>query len=294
MSAVSATDAPADAAVLTHLVLTKFCLPVPFSSRPGLHADEAWLAGRWSLFERFCLPSVLGRTEAPLHWLLLCWDGSPASLRERMAQLHSAHPQIVPVYLPGQHDPIDVITAGQQAGVTLGRWLLTTRLDSDDAVGRTYLARVQTAAVRLITESTPPARAVINAPVGYQLDDGGALLQLDPANPFLSLLEDRTASEPRTVFAVPHTDLHALADRSVQLFGAGAAWLQVVHGGNAENQLTGVRLGRRRLSGFAVPLEPATGPHRGGLRAAGRQLRQLVGRRGSWLASLRSLARRRW
>ena len=107
--------------------------------------------------------------------------------------------------------------------------LVTTRLDSDDALSANYLAQV--------LEAAAGWRGFINAPRGYRLCEGNVVRCVDRAGPFLSFVEELCGRSPQTVFQVRH-DRAEQRGPVLQLKGR-PNWLQVLHGGNLANRFCG-------------------------------------------------------
>jgi hypothetical protein len=60
-----------------HVLLTRF--NARFAAKwTELCLDPAWLGHRFSLFERFCYPSVQAQTSTGFTWLVFFHEGTPA------------------------------------------------------------------------------------------------------------------------------------------------------------------------------------------------------------------------
>jgi len=186
--------------------------------------DEAWLDDRFRLFETFCLPSVRAQTARDFHWLVFFDAQTPERFRERALGLARG----------GCFEPCFVEEGGApewqavRALLPPGcEWVLTTRLDNDDALHTGFVAAVQAA--------FQPRPELLNLPLGYVLDSRRRRLYTtrQPASPFLSRCEP--AADPRTVLQAGAHDSLVAAPRQLE---AGPLWLQVVHGRNAANRVT--------------------------------------------------------
>ena len=111
------------------------------------------------------------------------------------------------------------------------RWVITSRLDNDDALGRHFYERLDRA-TRLND------RTAINFLWGLQSTPWGLLRCRQVSNPFISLIEDRDARPLSTVRARPHTSMSS--DLPTIQIGGQPAWLQVVHGRNLGNTPAGL------------------------------------------------------
>jgi Putative rhamnosyl transferase len=237
---------------LNHLLLTRFNLPINYARRPGQHGDRAWLEHRWALFQEYCIPSVLGQTNHDFIWIIFCWDGTPEWYRARLDGLTKSDVRVEVAYLStstsGEHLP----RLATQRGFDLGPYLLTTRLDNDDAIATSYMETVRYAAQRERRRGSELPR-VLNTPVGYQLSRGKPYLRVDTKGPFVSMLERaETGRDLSTILAVSHRELaHVFSSRQVWTL---PSWLQVLHGENLANELLGLRVpAARALWRFPVP-----------------------------------------
>ena len=55
--------------VIDHVFLTRFNLPSG-GTEARIRARETWLAERWTLFERYCAPSVAAQTSDRFRWII--------------------------------------------------------------------------------------------------------------------------------------------------------------------------------------------------------------------------------
>lgn len=104
--------------------------------------DPAWLRDRFVLFERFCLPSVRAQSCQDFTWLVFFDTETPEPFRHRINEYAKELPVFVPVFVP--KFSVDVLTEALGDRQYLAReYLVTSRLDNDDALAANYMARVQ-------------------------------------------------------------------------------------------------------------------------------------------------------
>lgn len=211
-----------------HFVITRFGVRWREEDPPP---DEAWLRYRLGLFEAVCLPSVLSQTGAVFRWLLLLDAGCRAPwLEDALAELGAGTAFEVVWMEQVFWSGIDTVVTGRASAPHV----ITTRLDSDDAIARDYLSRVQ-------ATFAGQSRLYVNFQRGLQFERDGALYSyLHPANAFLSFIERRTPGVPvRTVFSsIAHPDAAKYGD--VLQVSAPPCWVVVVHGGNLVNEINPV------------------------------------------------------
>jgi hypothetical protein len=216
-----------------HFVVTRFGVRLPDLPPP----TSAWLARRLELFERFTVPSVSAQTCSIFTWLVFCDAPAADWLGESFGRI-GVRAEVIPV-----EGVFDSGTVSSSVAQRRRHAVLTTRLDSDDAVGKDF--------VRLLHENaSPDVFEALNFTHGFQV--AGRLLyrRSDPSNAFISLTEPITTRSPRTVFAVEHQQwLGAVKMRQI---ASVPLWLQVVHEGNLANTARGIMTG-------SVALEPQFG-----------------------------------
>lgn len=231
-----------------HLLLTRFNVPhyrYRHDKRATPVRTEAWLAHRWRLFERFCLPSIRGQEAVDFTWLIFFSDETPAPYRERIAA-HAAAGYFRPLYVA---DFEAALTEARRQVQPTTRWLVTTRLDNDDALHRRALATIQTA-------FRGQALEFLNLLNGCILRGHRVFRATMPENPFCSLIERRTAEGFRTTWFERHDRISAAAPvRNVET--AVPCWLQVVHERNLVNNWgdgfwDGCQPGRNLLKRFLM------------------------------------------
>ncbi len=211
----------------THVLLTRFNLPSR-GHESLVRARDNWLRDRVALFERHCLPSVLGQTRRDFSWLVYLDPASPDWLLE-WVRGHERRGSFTPLFreeVPRTDLLADVrAVAGDRPGD-----LLTTNLDNDDGLARDFVARVQDAAV-------PVGRAAVYVGDGLIVRGQRLYRRFDRHNAFCSVRE--TWQEPVTCWSDWHV---GLADHMPAVVLRGApGWLQVVHDANVSNRVRGRR-----------------------------------------------------
>lgn len=142
---------------------------------------------------------------------------------------------------PGGRTPVehvrDDVLFGDQA-------VLTTRLDSDDAISIYYVDAIQAHAEKFIFGCQ--TTLLLNFPRGYQLDaeTGRILFDWMPRSSFHTLFE-RPSTEIATVLSGNHSKFHE--QHHTEHDDSIPAWLMVIHGDNVLNKL------RQYYTGEAAP-----------------------------------------
>ena len=236
---------------LEHFILTRFNLEkadwkTDKNSREVLNAE--WLENRIKLFKQFCLPSVIGQSNKNFKWLIYFQSNPGEEVKDLIEELKD-YPFIQPVFFDGFKDfqlkSAKRILKMLQADTT---WVLTTRLDNDDALNRFFVKNLQNA-VNDINQNS-----LLYFPKGLFLDlkepkKLGALRY--PYNQFLSLLErvDQQQKKIQTVLDRAHDDWK---DFPVKELDHQDAWLQIVHEENMVNTFKGYPVYSNRLKNFRI------------------------------------------
>ncbi|GAA5083489.1 hypothetical protein GCM10025760_00170 [Microbacterium yannicii] len=212
------------APAIDHVLLTRFNLPSG-GSEARIRASETWLANRWSLFERYCAPSVAAQTTSP-EWIIYFDPESPEWLRAAIAPYVESG-LFTPMYraeVSREELLLDVCTVASGHG----RMLVTTNLDNDDGLAADFAERVQ----RAVDFADRRAVFLVN---GIIKSNAGVYRRRDPDNAFCSV------AEPWDDPVMCWSDWHLMLRRNMPVVEVGGSpgWLQVVHGENVSNRVRG-------------------------------------------------------
>lgn len=207
-----------------HWVVTRF--NVPFRSWPGLSTERDWLAHRINLFTSYCLPSVARQTCQDFRWLLLIDRETPPDFLGAITDLNRHRPFEVLLVGPGwgKEPPTFLARASRT------EYLVTSRLDNDDAIHGDYVSVLQEA-------FHPEPFLFLEMPRGLKLHaDKRKLYRLTfRSGPFLTLIERRHTDAPQTVYCCNHD--RASEHGAIVRLKLDPAWLQIVHSRNATNSI---------------------------------------------------------
>jgi hypothetical protein len=228
--------------MITHVLTTRFNVRFAHSPSSSAHAlSLPWLEERIALFEKYCLPSVLYQTVKPDVWLIWLDEHSPPQLWEKAKQWQAQAGFIRPVAIGAFDVPVAVDSVREHADLSAG-WLLTSRLDNDDAIHPHFFEAIRRHAVE-------GRREFLNVPRGLIIAGGKCFRKSISANPFIAFSEP--SSDPKTVWAEQHGLLASVAPvRQVPLRDG---WIQIVHGGNLSNTVRGVRVPASWLDRGCMP-----------------------------------------
>lgn len=223
-----------------HLLLTRFNIRYTTFADPRVLSCE-WLGARMELFRQFTLPSVASQSQLPDAWLVFFDECTPSASRGEFQRLTGEFPLLHVEYCR-VFTPELVVERVRRIMAPSAEWLLTTRLDNDDALHRRFIETVQSHARDGISEFINPTNGLI-------LANGQLYRHRDFSSPFITLSEPAAAC--RTVLI----DQHPLLARHapVRQFALPDAWVQVVHGGNLANAVRGVLVSPAMVSPDALP-----------------------------------------
>lgn len=219
-------------ASFAHVILTRFNVRWDEApTGPSIGTDPAWLGPRFELFERYCLPSILGQSRTDFSWIIFFDHETPPEFAERARALAKLRPGIFPTFC--QSLPLSLVRETiENCLPDTPEWLLTTRLDNDDGLHRDFVATVQDGQGLRQAE-------VLNCPLGIVLNGDRAYRQRHTSNAFISLSEP--FADARTIFSIQR---HVYASESypVRQLARSPMWLQVIHDSNVSNRVRGQRL----------------------------------------------------
>jgi hypothetical protein len=212
----------------THYLVTRF--NVPFSGPApeffsGSTLSSEWMKQRIRLFAEYCAPSVAGQSSMDFTWLVYL---DPDTDRTDIVRVRAAIPANVRVefrYVSDYAMLLDDLRAYCRACGT--EYVITSRLDNDDAIGREFIERIQAA-------FQPSHGVILNFLGGLYYDPSARLLthhRHKLRNSFTSLVERLAPGEsPCTILGFPH--LQPPADfREVNLPYPFSFWINL-HGAN--------------------------------------------------------------
>ena len=210
--------------IFEHVLLTRF--NVRWESRPL--PDDEWLAHRFNLFNRFCYPSVRAQSNQNFRWLVLFDINTAAEFRKKV-QDYSAWSNFVPMYLEEfdlerVREKILELSDGAD-------YLITTRLDNDDALSRDYVEIVQ-------DNFTGQTFEFLNLRHGFVWHQNSIYSLQLRSNPFISLVE-KIQGPITTVWCGRHPELSRFGP--IRQIESPPAWLQVIHERNLSNDVKGTK-----------------------------------------------------
>lgn len=200
-----------------------------FNPRRRYERDPNWLEQRFSLFDKYCRPSVSAQTFKDFEWIFLVnpeFPGWSADLEKRLPGKVAYITAPWDEFQPQVEDCLNQETWRDN-------WVTTIRLDSDDIITNDFLMKTREGVDKEILACTNGARVPFWAsfPNGYMMKEDRAYPRCYPRNPFQTYTEF-CAPVIKTVLYTHH-----MRARNSVLLGQDPAWIQVDHGGNIKNKV---------------------------------------------------------
>jgi hypothetical protein len=215
-----------------------FLLETKFSLRSGTYQDRAgiadeearhrWLVERCGIFSRITLASLKAQERRPHRWYLLLADGDQSVFHSTVADTED---WIVPLFIKTEENWKERLDQRMLEDCKSSSRLIVTRADNDDALHRSYFARLEKA-----VDSSNPLKEFINFRSGCRWDGKACQLFDYPKNPFLSRTSPGFAEgKVRHPLAAHHID-SLNAGNHLCLDVEEPMWLQYIHGRNISNR----------------------------------------------------------
>jgi hypothetical protein len=219
----------------THIVLTRYFTRFSVSANDVtevLSPDHNWLDDRLQKFQTYCFPSVIAQSVQNFIWLIYFDVNTPIDYLDKIRAMVGSRNNIR-IVVCTSFDAESRTKSILEAMNPRTKWLLTTRLDTDDGWNRDFVSVLQ-------SNLRFNSRHFLNFPVGILLYDDKTFLYRHRSNAFISLLE------PTDEFLTVYCEQHVYAERiaPISQLPEFPAFLQVIHRNNRSNKPRGVRVPR--------------------------------------------------
>lgn len=219
---------------LQHFILTRFNILLWWQDKEGKKVrTRNWLEHRFSLFEKYCLPSIKNQTCQNFEWIVLFDSMSPDTFKERIASYQKECPQMIPVFVkPEQGRYFAEIFRRVIVKRLKAERVLTTYLDNDDALNVRFVEDLQHRA------SLMNNGVFIYYSDGYQYYEGGNYLMKIhyPKNHFVSVVEKGDPTTLKGIFGYGgHYHIDEIEGVKIERIENQRMWCEVVHAKNMIN-----------------------------------------------------------
>jgi len=217
-----------------HFILTRFNLLLWDKTKKGQKVrTRKWLEHRFSLFEKYCLPSIINQTCQDFLWIVLLDSTTPEGFKARIEGFRKECPQLIPVFVEPENGWRfaeifkDEITKRLKA-----KRVISTYLDNDDALNICFVEDLQRRS-SAISDDT-----FIYYDEGYQyFTEYKYILQIHyPRNHFVSFVEKGDPTTVKGVFCYgTHYYIYTVKGAKIEHVKSQPMWCEIVHEKNMAN-----------------------------------------------------------
>ncbi|MDX2213170.1 MAG: glycosyltransferase [Oculatellaceae cyanobacterium bins.114] len=209
-----------------HILITRMNVEWNISRPVEERNNLDFLSYRFNIFEKTCFPSVNAQSNKNFVWLLLLDSKLPDEFRKRVEQ-YTSTPQLIPVYIENKDTFLDQLKQAINTHLSASTThLMTTNLDSDDAISKDFVATIQ-------EQFKGQDFEFINFPFGfmYRFVDEKLYLRDWLTAPCHTLIEQRDNFE--TASNYKHDTITKYKTRQIP---TKPMWLMTVHGKNVRTK----------------------------------------------------------
>lgn len=219
---------------LQHFLLTRFNILLWRQDKEGKKVRTTkWLDHRFTLFEKYCLPSIKNQTCQDFEWIVLFDSMTPDSFKKRIACYQKDCPQLIPVFVePENGFRFAEIFKNEIAKRLKSKRVISTYLDNDDALNIGFVEDLQHRALS-VNDGT-----FFYYDEGYQYyTEDQFMMQIRyPRNHFVSVVEHGDASIVKGVFGHGrHYYIDSIEGAKIEHVKTNPMWCEVVHEKNVLN-----------------------------------------------------------
>jgi len=223
-----------EAPIIQHFILTRFNILLWNKAKDGKKVRTTkWLDHRFSLFEKYCLPSLKNQTCQDYEWIVLFDSMTPDSFKERIVGYQKECPQLIPVFVePESGWRFAELFRNEIVKRLNAKRVLSTYLDNDDALNVRFVEDIQQ---RVLTVSDG---TFINYDDGYQFYDVDKFMMRVhyPSNHFVSVVESGDAATIKGIFGYGgHASIEKMKGVKLECVKNQRMWCEVVHEKNVMN-----------------------------------------------------------
>lgn len=223
--------------IYKHFLITRFNIPHSFDKDKNGDdtKTDSYMEKRICLFETFCLPSVQNQSNKDFVWFVYFDKHSPQMLMDKIKSWERACSVFMPKYVVDYDEwqkhicSEDIISAVDGHNV---EYIITTRLDNDDALGKNAIQEIQN---HFISQDN----TIIDLVNGACYDEENHIFSMFRynGNPFISYIEKKTCELPSTVYRKKHNGYGGDTNITT-ILTTDPMWMQVISNTNILNQMS--------------------------------------------------------
>lgn len=192
-----------------------------------------WLEHRFSLFEKYCLPSIKNQTCQNFEWIVLFDSMTPEKFKARIEDYQKVCPQLTPVFVePENGKRFAEIFRREIVKRIRAKRVLSTYLDNDDALNIGFIEDLLSRSLS-VCDGT-----FFYYDEGYQFyTEDKYMMQIHyPRNHFVSMVEKGDAATVKGVFGYGrHYYIDKIEGANIVHVETEPMWCEVVHEKNILN-----------------------------------------------------------
>ena len=214
-----------------HFILTKFNIVSPTwtkDKKNKIILDNNWLDHRFDLFKAFCLKSMLNQSNKNFKWLIYFCENTDKKYIKEIENINNNKINIIPKFVIDMHDLYSNLVSHIAENINKKtHYLITTRLDNDDLLGKEAIQGIQ-------NRFNYQRYEFFNMNKGLMYDINNRLLfeKYQLSNPFISLFE-KYSENITTVWCGEHGKL--FEQGKIINDSSDYQWMQIVHSRNLSN-----------------------------------------------------------
>lgn len=219
---------------LQHFILTRFNLLLWSQDKKGRKVRTTkWLEHRFSLFEKYCLPSIKNQTCQDFDWMVLFDSMTPELLKEKIGCYQKECPQLIPVFVEPKNGRYfaDIFRLEIIKRLNAKR-VISTYFDNDDALNVGFVEDLR----RRATTVSDGTFFYYDMGCQYYMEDKFAMQIHYPRNHFVSIVEKGDAVTIKGIFGYGgHYHIEKIPNAKVDHVKTLPMWCEVVHEKNMIN-----------------------------------------------------------
>lgn len=219
---------------LQHFLLTRFNILLWKQDKEGKKVRTTnWLEHRFSLFEKYCLPSIKNQTCQEFEWLVLFDSMTPETFKDRIVDYEKACPQLKPIFVePDQGRFFAEIFRKEIVKRLNAKRVISTYLDNDDALNIGFVDDLR----RRVTTVCDGTFFYYDEGYQYYTEDQFMMQIRYPRNHFVSVVERGDAATIKGIFGHGrHYYIDSIEGAIIEHIKTKPLWCEVVHEKNVLN-----------------------------------------------------------
>lgn len=219
---------------LQHFILTRFNIRLWNKDKEGRKVRSLkWLEHRFTLFEKYCLPSLMNQTCQCFEWIVLVDSMTPDNYKTKIACYQKDCPWMAVVYVEPENGRYFAEIFRQEIVKRLrAERVITTYLDNDDALNIRFVEDLQHRVHSLSNG------VFINYSDGYQYyTEGKYLMKVRYSkNHFVSVVEKGNPATVKGIFGYGgHYHIDEIKGVNIERVKNLRMWCEVIHNKNMVN-----------------------------------------------------------